>query len=56
MEDPFNISLYPCTGVADGRRGDIVLLAPAYNVVEEEVELIVERAAKAIEAFFEEME
>lgn len=53
MQEPFNISIYPGTGTADGKKGDHVLLAPAYNVTKEDVEEIVETTAKVIKQFFE---
>lgn len=52
MQDPFNISLYPGTGTMDGKHGDHVLLAPAYNVTEEEIRYIVDTTAAAITRFF----
>jgi adenosylmethionine-8-amino-7-oxononanoate aminotransferase len=45
----FEIVLLPGGGVADGVNGDLVVLAPSYNIDREEVDLIVHRAAKAIE-------
>jgi adenosylmethionine-8-amino-7-oxononanoate aminotransferase len=41
---------YPMGGTIDGVRGDHVLLAPPYIVLPEEIDLIVERIAAAIEA------
>jgi hypothetical protein len=52
MQPPFNISIYPGTGTADGVKGDHILLAPAYNITSEEVHLIVEITAAVIEEFF----
>ena len=52
MQSPFNISIYPGTGTADGVKGDHILLAPAYNVTSEEVHLIVEITVAVIETFF----
>lgn len=52
MQSPFNISIYPGSGTADGVKGDHILLAPAYNVTSEEVHLIVELTAAVIETFF----
>ena len=52
MQEPFNISIYPGTGTVDGRRGDHVLLAPAYNVTEEDVCYIVDTTAAVIWQFF----
>jgi adenosylmethionine-8-amino-7-oxononanoate aminotransferase len=52
MQSPFNISIYPGSGTADGVKGDHILLAPAYNVTSEEVHLIVEITVAVIETFF----
>jgi adenosylmethionine-8-amino-7-oxononanoate aminotransferase len=55
MQEPYNISLYPGNGTVDGRKGDHVLLSPAYNVTREDIEKIVDDAAQVIEDFFAEM-
>ncbi|KAK5138539.1 hypothetical protein LTR08_000127 [Meristemomyces frigidus] len=52
MQEPFNISLYPGTGTADGRRGDHIILAPAYTVSEADVHHIVDTTMKVIRTFF----
>jgi adenosylmethionine-8-amino-7-oxononanoate aminotransferase len=52
MQPPFNISIYPGSGTADGVMGDHVLLAPAYNITSGEVRLIVDTVATVVEAFF----
>ena len=52
MQEPYSISLYPGSGTVDGRRGDHVLLAPAYNVTEEEIRYIVDTTATVIFQFF----
>ncbi|KAG9985605.1 hypothetical protein KCU78_g20721, partial [Aureobasidium melanogenum] len=49
LSDPHNITLYPGTGTADGKIGDHILLAPAYNVTAEVIELIVQKTARVIE-------
>ncbi|KJX95750.1 class III aminotransferase like protein [Zymoseptoria brevis] len=51
-QPPYNISVYPGKGTADGIYGDHVLLAPAYVVNAEEIELIVNALAGAIFQFF----
>lgn len=53
MEQPHNISLYPGTGSADGSSGDHILVAPAYTVSEEDINLIVDKIANVIEEFFD---
>jgi adenosylmethionine-8-amino-7-oxononanoate aminotransferase len=45
----FEIALLPGGGVVDGVNGDLIVLAPSYDINREEVDLIVHRAAKAIE-------
>ena len=52
MQDPYNISLYPGSGTVDGHRGDHILLAPAYNVTEDEIRYIVDTTAAVIFQFF----
>lgn len=48
LSEPHNISLYPGIGTIDGVLGDHILLAPPYNITEEEARLIVERTAGVI--------
>ncbi|KAF9735873.1 hypothetical protein PMIN02_011660 [Paraphaeosphaeria minitans] len=45
----FEIALLPGGGVVDGANGDLIVLAPAYDINHEEVDLVVQRASKAIE-------
>ena len=52
MQEPHMISLYPCTGCVEGVRGDFVLLAPPYTSTDAEIDLIVDRTAGVVEAFF----
>ena len=44
---------YPMGGTIDGVRGDHLLLAPPFNVGEDEVALIVERLGRAVDATLE---
>lgn len=44
------LMIYPGGGTADGRRGDHILLAPPYNVNDDELELIVDLLAQTLEA------
>jgi adenosylmethionine-8-amino-7-oxononanoate aminotransferase len=50
---PFNMTLYPGTGTADGVRGDHVIIAPTYIVTEEDVEHIAQTASDVIYQVFE---
>jgi adenosylmethionine-8-amino-7-oxononanoate aminotransferase len=54
MEQNYSICLYPGTGTADGKRGDHILICPAYNVTRSEIDLIVDRTTKVIENYFAE--
>ena len=53
MRSPYNISLYPGSGTADGIKGDHILIAPAYNVTSADVHMIVDTTAAVIRAFFD---
>jgi hypothetical protein len=52
MQDPYKISLYPGAGSADGKRGDHILFAPAYNVTEADIRHIVDTTEKVVKKFF----
>ncbi|KAK4550463.1 hypothetical protein LTR36_000042 [Oleoguttula mirabilis] len=52
MQDPYNISIYPGTGTVDGRRGDHVILAPAYNINEIDVRHVVDVTDQVVKQFF----
>ena len=47
------IMLYPGIGSADGLRGDHIIIAPPYNVTNEEIEMIVAAASSAVKSVFE---
>ena len=44
------LMVYPMGGTIDGRRGDHVLLAPPFIVDDDQLELIVQRLARAVDA------
>lgn len=46
------VMMYPGTGSADGLRGDHIIIAPSYNVTNEEIEMIVAAASKAVNSVF----
>ena len=46
--DP-GVMLYPGRGSVDGRRGDHIIIAPPYNVTEEQIDLIINGTWQAIE-------
>jgi hypothetical protein len=42
--------IYPGGGTIDGRNGDHILLAPPYNVTDDELDMIVELLAQTVES------
>ncbi|KAL4795805.1 pyridoxal phosphate-dependent transferase [Aspergillus venezuelensis] len=52
LKKEHGISVIPGVGVADGENGDIIQIAPAYNVSKEEIELIVEKVVGVVTAVF----
>ena len=55
LKEGYNISLFTASGSADGWHGDHFLLAPPYTVSATEVEEIVKRVCRVIEAVFDEL-
>ena len=43
-----SISFIPGTGVADGKNGDIIQIAPPYNASRADIEMIVDRTAQVV--------
>ncbi|MCJ1476617.1 hypothetical protein MMC13_005284 [Lambiella insularis] len=52
MQKPYNISLYPGSGSVDGLVGDHVIVAPAYNVNAQDIDLIVQRTVQVVQDIF----
>jgi len=52
VSTPFNMTMYPGTGSADGLKGDHVILAPAYNVTKEDIEYIAQVASDVVHQVF----
>ncbi|KAJ9411207.1 hypothetical protein DTO045G8_839 [Paecilomyces variotii] len=52
LQPGYDISVLPATGSVDGTRGDHIIISPAYNITEADVETIVDRVQKAIEDYF----
>jgi adenosylmethionine-8-amino-7-oxononanoate aminotransferase len=48
----YSIAVYPCTGAADGVRGDLIIVSPPYNASSEQIETIVERVGRLIDDYF----
>ncbi|KAK4103508.1 PLP-dependent transferase [Parathielavia hyrcaniae] len=53
LRDEYGISVYPGTGSADGIRGDHIIISPAFNVREDEIEWIVETVGRLVDDFFQ---
>jgi adenosylmethionine-8-amino-7-oxononanoate aminotransferase len=45
--------VYPGIGTVDGDRGDHIIISPAYNVTDKDIDFIVDRVGKLIIDFFE---
>jgi hypothetical protein len=52
LDHPHNIHVYPGTGSATGKAGDILILAPPLDITEESVQEIVARVRGLIYDFF----
>ncbi|RYP53511.1 hypothetical protein DL768_001548 [Monosporascus sp. mg162] len=55
LEKGYDVCLFSSTGCADGWNGDHFLLAPPLTVTPEDVENIVNRAARVVDSVFEEV-
>ena len=55
MQEKYSISIYPGTGTADGRKGDHVMLCPAYTVTAEDIHEMADRFTRVIEDYFADM-
>lgn len=53
LKDGYNIYVYPGSGTVDGERGDHVIIAPAFNITDVDVDMIVESVRKLVYDFFE---
>jgi adenosylmethionine-8-amino-7-oxononanoate aminotransferase len=52
---PFNMTLYPGTGCADGFKGDHVIISPAYTVTEKDVEHIAKVTSDVVHQVFQKL-
>jgi len=51
--EEYGVFVYPGTGSGDGIDGDHIIIAPPYNITEDDVHLIVRLVTKLIRDFFE---
>lgn len=52
LTEPYSIVVYPGTGTVDGINGDHIILAPPYNVNEQDIEFVVRTVSRLIDDFF----
>ncbi|KAK2762310.1 hypothetical protein FQN54_001320 [Arachnomyces sp. PD_36] len=52
LSPKYSISLYAGAGTVDGKRGDHILIAPAYNTTKEDIEMIADLTTRVIEEAF----
>ncbi|KAF2715607.1 aminotransferase [Pleomassaria siparia CBS 279.74] len=52
MAPPYQVYIYPGGGSNDGIKGDHIQIMPPFNINEDDLHMMVDRIAKAIEAFF----
>jgi adenosylmethionine-8-amino-7-oxononanoate aminotransferase len=50
------IHVYPGAGTVDGTNGDHIMIMPAYNINEEDIDTIVDRIARLVELYFDELD
>jgi adenosylmethionine-8-amino-7-oxononanoate aminotransferase len=53
LSEKYGMTFYPGQGSKDGLTGDHIIIAPAYNITAEDVELIVDTAVAVIEETFQ---
>lgn len=52
LKPEYSISLLPGVGTVEGNRGDVVIIAPPYNVSREEVDIIANTTERVVEDVF----
>ena len=55
LSPKYSISLYTGSGTIDGKSGDHIQIAPAYNTTKEDIEVIADLTARVIEEVFSTM-
>ena len=56
LKDGYNIFVYPGSGTVDGDRGDHVIVAPAFNITNLDIDIIVESVGKLVVDFFADLQ
>lgn len=52
MTREYGIYVYPGSGCVNGVEGDHIIIAPAFNITEDDVDLIVRRVGRLIDDYF----
>lgn len=55
LKEGYNVYVYPGSGTVDGQRGDHVIVAPAFNITDGDIDTIVESVGRLIVDFFEDI-
>lgn len=53
LAPPYEVHVYPGMGTVDGVNGDHIIISPAYNINNADVDAIVDRVGRLVEDFFE---
>ena len=53
LKEEYGIYVYPGAGTVDGDSGDHIIISPAYNITDDDVDIIVDKLSKLIIDFFE---
>ncbi|KAJ8106593.1 hypothetical protein OPT61_g9433 [Boeremia exigua] len=56
LAPPYEVHVYPGSGTVDGVNGDHIIISPAYNVTNGDVDAIVDRVGRMIEDFFKSLD
>ncbi|KAF2997923.1 hypothetical protein E8E13_005137 [Curvularia kusanoi] len=53
LAPPYEVHVYPGAGTVDGVNGDHIIVSPAYNITNADVDAIVDRVTRLVEDFFD---
>ncbi len=52
LGEKYGIAVYPCSGIANGVDGDVVVVSPSYTVTEDDIVFIVDTVSRLITDYF----
>ncbi|KAI1809859.1 exocyst complex protein exo70 [Poronia punctata] len=52
LTNPYSIAVYPGSGTVDGVNGDHIIISPAYNITQADVEIIATTVQRLVEDYF----